>query len=216
MRKLKQGILLTVEGIDGSGKSTLANNLRDKLKKDNFDILLTYEPGDTPLGKKIRAILHSDDVAISGESEFLLFASDRAQHFKDVIIPNLKKNKLIISDRMADSSAAYQGYGRQINIEMIHTINKWVMRDIVPDITLYIKVPLEVALQRLKKRKTKPTSFEKEKEAFTKRLIHGYDEIFKDRKNVIIVDGEQSAEILAKIAYANVKEWLKNKKFIAP
>lgn len=211
MTKLKQGILISVEGIDGSGKSTLANKLRDKLQQNNLDVILTYEPGDSALGKHLRKMLQERDFDMCGKSEFFLFASDRAQHFESVIIPNLKKNKIIISDRMGDSSVAYQGYGRGENIDMIKTINTWATQDIKPDITLYIKVSLELALQRLKKRKSKPTAFEKEKEKFTKKLIKGFEEIFQDRKDVITLDGDQEADILAKIAYANIKRYIKDK-----
>ncbi|MFC1842713.1 dTMP kinase [Candidatus Dependentiae bacterium] len=210
MKKLKQGILISIEGIDGSGKSTLANKLRDKLLEKDLDVLLTYEPGDSALGKQLRKILHERDYDICGKAEYFLFASDRAQHFQEVIIPNLDKNKLIISDRMGDSSVAYQGYGRQEDVEKIKEINRWAMQDINPDIIFYIKVPLELALQRLKKRKSKPTSFEKEKEKFTKRLITGFEETFKNKKNVITLDGAQPADILTKIAYANVKQFIKD------
>ena len=126
MKKLKKGILISIEGIDGSGKSTLANKLRDKLQQDAFDVLLTYEPGDSALGKHLRKILHERDFEICGKSEFLLFASDRAQHFESVIIPNLKENKIVVSDRMGDSSVAYQGYGRGEDIDMIKNINSLI------------------------------------------------------------------------------------------
>ena len=214
MKKLKQGILLSIEGIDGSGKSTLANKLRDKLQKEAFDVILTYEPGDSALGKHLRKILHERDFEICGKSEFFLFASDRAQHFKSVIMPNLKENKIIISDRMGDSSVAYQGYGRGEDIEMIKNINNWAMQNREPDIILYIKVPIETALQRLKKRKGRPTSFEQEKEKFVKKLVAGFEQMFKDRKNVITLDGQQPADILVKSAYANIKQWIKDKELV--
>jgi len=210
MKKLTRGILISIEGIDGSGKSTLANKLRDTLIKKQFDTKLTYEPGDSSLGKHLRKILHERDFDICGKSEFLLFASDRAQHFVETIIPKLNQNKIVISDRMGDSSVAYQGYGRQEDIQVIQRINKWAMQDIEPDIVFYIKVPLETALQRLKKRKSRPTSFEKEKQKFTKRLVTGFEEIFKNRKNVITLDGEQPADILEKMAYANIMQYVKD------
>jgi len=210
MTKLKRGVLISIEGIDGSGKSTLANKLRDKLLKDNLDILLTYEPGDSALGKHLRKIVNQRDFTMCGKAEFLLFAADRAQHFQETIIPNLQKNKLIISDRMGDSSVAYQGYGRSENIDKIKEINKWAMQNHEPDIILYIKISPELAVARLQKRKGKPTSFEKEKEKFTKKLVHGFEEIFKNKNNVVTLDGEQEADILAKIAYANIKKWLKD------
>ena len=208
--KLKKGLLVAIEGLDGSGKSTLANKLRDKLEKDNFETVVTYEPGDSALGKHLRKILQERDFALCGKSEFLLFASDRAQHFQDVIIPQLEKNKIVISDRMGDSSVVYQGYGRQEDLETIKFINKWAMQGIEPDIIFYIQVPLKVALERLEKRNSKPSAFEKEKHSFTKRLFNGFETEFKERKNVITLDGLQDADMLAKIAHANIKLFIKN------
>jgi len=208
MEKQKKGILISVEGIDGSGKSTLAKNLKDKLENDKLPVVLTYEPGDTDLGTHIRKILQERDFDMCGKSEFLLFASDRAQHFKDVIIPNLQKNNIVISDRMADSSLVYQGYGRYEDKQMIKAVNKWVMTNIVPDLTIYIKISVDLAMERLQKRKTIPTAFEKEKKEFTKRLEKGYKEIFKDRKNVIILDGTKTEGELTDTAYVQVKKWL--------
>ena len=106
---------------------------------------------------------------------------------------------------MADSSVVYQGYGRQEDLNTIKTINKWAMQNIEPDIIFYIQVPLKVALERLEKRNSKPSAFEKEKDSFTKRLVNGFEAEFKDRKNVITLDGQQDAGMLAKIAHANIK-----------
>ena len=209
MKKLKKGILISVEGIDGSGKSTLAKHIKNKLEKENLPVMLTYEPGDTDLGKHIRKILQERDFDMCGKSEFLLFAADRAQHFKDVIIPHLQKNMIILSDRMADSSLAYQGYGRGEDKHMIQEINKWAMQNITPDLTLYIEISADLAMERLKVRKTIPTAFEKEKKEFTKKLVQGYKEIFKDRKNVILLDGTKTEHELANTAYKEIKKWLK-------
>src|SRR3972149_5899470 len=124
-------MLITLEGIDGSGKSTLAKKMADTL----HNVVLTKEPGGSALGKKLREILQMQPVPITPIAEFLLFAADRAQHFDEVVIPALEQNKIVISDRMADSSLVYQGYGRGINMENIKLVNKWVMQDITPDIT---------------------------------------------------------------------------------
>ncbi|MCK5633295.1 dTMP kinase, partial [bacterium] len=140
METLTRGILIAVEGIDGSGKSTLANKLRDSFQKEQFPTVLTYEPGDTKLGKQLRKTLEEKPVPVCGQAEFLLYAADRAQHFVDVVIPALTQKKIVISDRMSDSSLAYQGYGRNFDLSLITMINKWVMHDIKPDITLYIKI----------------------------------------------------------------------------
>ncbi len=211
MKKLKQGFLISIEGIDGSGKSTLANKLRDSLQKEKFPVVLTYEPGDTKIGKQFRTALQEKPYPMCDKTEFLLYAADRAQHIQDVIKPELYGKKIVISDRMADSSLAYQGYGRGLDLGIIKKINEWVMECVKPDITLYIKVSTTSAVERLKKRKGRPTSIEKEKEAFTKKVVEGFDTIFKNRSDVIILDGEQSEQMLHKIAHANIINFLRNR-----
>ena len=192
--------LITIEGIDGSGKSLLAQNLYKALLEKNLDVLLTQEPGGSKLGKKLRQILHEEKENVCDLSEFLLFASDRAQHFEQIIIPSLNEGKIIISDRMADSSLAYQGYGRNLNIQMIKGVNKWAMQDIEPNLIIYVKIDIQTALDRVFKRKETLTSFEKEKTDFWQKVLAGYEQIFKDRKNVVTIDGKMSPEQVLKEA----------------
>ncbi len=189
----KKGYLISVEGIDGSGKSLFAKNLYNALK-EKHDAILTKEPGDTPLGQKLRKILHEEKNNVCDLSEFLLFASDRAQHIKDIIIPNLNSGKIIISDRMADSSLAYQGYGRNLDIEMIKKVNKWAMQNIEPDVIFYIKIDTKTAFERIIKRNEALTSFEKEKTEFWTKVINGFEDIFRNKKNVITLDGTKTPE----------------------
>jgi len=214
MNTLQRGILIAIEGIDGSGKSTLANKLRDSLQKKLLPVVLTYEPGDTQLGKQLREALQTKSVPMGDKAEYLLYAADRAQHFEQLIIPSLKAAKLIISDRMADSSLAYQGYARGLDLAIIKRINHWAMQGIQPDITLYIKISIDSAITRLKKRKGKPTSIEQEKEAFTKKVIEGFETIFNNRADVIVLDGEQSADMLCKTAHANIMRFLKDHELV--
>jgi len=216
MQNLTRGVLLSVEGIDGSGKSTLANKLKDALQKKNIPVLLTYEPGDSELGKQLRELLQKKPVPMCDKAEYLLYAADRAQHFEQLIVPTLKEKKLIVSDRMHDSSVAYQGYGRKLDIDLIKKINSFAMQGVQPDLTLYIQIPLEVALERLKKRKGRPTSMEQEKEAFTKRVINGFDTLFANRHNVLTLDGRQDADMLTKMALANIMRFLQDKKLLQP
>ena len=188
--------------------------LKNSLLKKELPAVLTYEPGDTEIGKALRELLQQKPVPMCDQTEYLLYAADRAQHFQDTIIPALKEKKILISDRLHDSSVAYQGYGRELDLEIIQKINSWVMQKIEPDLTIYIQVPLETALERLKKRKGKPTSIEQEKKAFTKKVINGFDTIFTKRPHVLTLDGRQDAEMLAKTALANVMRFLKDEKLI--
>ena len=208
MHSVKKGILIAIEGIDGSGKSSLAKQLFSNLGDTQYPVILTKEPGATPFGHHLRALVQEKKVAICPKAEFLLFATDRAQHFQEVVIPNLAAKKIIISDRMADSSLVYQGYGRGLDISMINSINTWVMNGITPDLTVYVNVSADVAAQRIMKRNAELTSFEKEKKDFIQKLVHGFDTLYKDRKDVIIIDGNQTLEHVANQATTAVISWI--------
>jgi len=213
MPQLTRGVLITIEGIDGSGKSTLAKNLSRCLVAKQLSTILTKEPGGTPLGEQLREIVQKQKVALQPKAEYLLFAADRAQHFTDVIIPHLKKNILIVSDRMADSSLAYQGYGRGLPIAMIQTINAWVMLNVQPDLVMYVKIPVTTALARIEKRQTL-TAFEQEQLSFMQQVSDGFDALYKDKTNVITIDGTQSPQIITKQATQIVEKWIKKEQLI--
>ena len=115
----KKGTLITFEGIDGSGKSSAARALYDHLK-DELPVVLTREPGGTELGRVLRTLLQNRTFDLDAKAEYLLFAADRAQHMKEIVLPALAQNKIVISDRMADSSYAYQGSGRGVDPDMIN------------------------------------------------------------------------------------------------
>lgn len=211
MPQLKSGILIAIEGIDGSGKTTLAKNLYSSLKQQGFNTLFTKEPGDSELGKEIRELVCTQNIAISPRAQYLLFAADRAQHFTERIIPALKDNALIICDRLADSSLAYQGYGNGSDIEMIKTVNAWSMHAIIPNLTIFVRVPVEIALQRCNNRGSLSTY---EKKDFLIKVAQGFEEIYKNRDNVILVDGTQSPDILTRDTFNTLKQWISNKNLL--
>lgn len=210
MPKLTRGVVIAVEGIDGSGKSTLAKNLAATLTTVSYPVLLTKEPGATSLGKQIRTIVQEHKEPINFKAEFLLYAADRAQHWHELILPNKAHNKLIISDRMSDSSLVYQGYGRSLSIEYIQCINSWVMDNQKPDLTLYVKVDVETALTRIRVRNEKLTRFEQEKKEFFERLSNGFDTLYQQRTDVFIIDGHQPIETITNQATAQVVTWIKH------
>ena len=125
------GYFVSIEGIDGCGKTTLAQRLQAMLTHAGHQVLLTKEPGGSELGKSLRAILQTQEMPIGGKAEFLLFAADRAQHFEKIIIPALREGKVVITDRCADSSLAYQGYGHNLDRTIITTVNNWAMNDAI-------------------------------------------------------------------------------------
>lgn len=214
MKTLKKGILVAIEGIDGSGKSTLAHTLHQELLQHGYPALLTKEPGATPLGKELRSLVQEKKVSICAKAEFLLFATDRAQHFDEYIIPQLHAGKLIISDRMADSSIVYQGYGRGLDKSMIETINAWAMNGIKPDVTIFVQTTLVTAQNRIAKRNAALTSFEQEKEDFIKKLIDGFTTLYHTRNDVITIDGNQTQETVTKQAITKLISWIMNNQLI--
>jgi len=206
MPQLTQGILISIEGIDGSGKSTLAKNLFAQFNNNSYDTLLTKEPGDTSLGTKIRSLVQTQDIPLCSKTEFLLFAADRAQHFAEIIIPKLAQNTLIISDRLADSSLAYQGYGRNLDTQYISMINNWAMNSIKPHLTLFITIPVEIALERVVKRNEAQTLFEKKE--FLEKVAHGFEKLYKNRTDVIIIKGDQPINLVTMHAYSAIESWI--------
>jgi len=209
-----RGILIAVEGIDGSGKSTLAKNLSHALTRDNFSVLLTKEPGGTALGSQLRAILHTKEVAIAPKAEYFLFASDRANHSAYVVLPALERKMIVISDRMGDSSVVYQGYARGLSTEMIQTINRWAMNDREPDLTLYVRIDVNTALARMKTRNIPLTSFEKEGKIYFQKCIDGFDQLYAQCTNVIILDGATNPIQLAHEAQEKLIQWMQQQNLL--
>lgn len=212
MPQLKSGILIAIEGIDGSGKSTLAKNISSLLEQQEFNTVLTKEPGDSELGKEIRELVCTQNMPISPRAQYLLFAADRAQHFTERIIPALKNNAVIICDRLCDSSLAYQGYGNGIDIEMIKTINEWSMHSIVPDLTIFVRIPVDIALERCNNRGTLSSY---EKKDFLHKVANGFEEIYKNRNNVIIVDGTHEQNSITQQTYSMIIQWIQNKSILS-
>lgn len=197
------GTLITFEGIDGSGKSSAAKVLYDDLKKE-AQVLLTREPGATDLGAHLREVLQKRKISVCDKAEYLLFAADRAQHMQQVVAPALKAGKIVISDRMADSSYAYQGYGRGIDPEMIKRVNAWAMMNREPDITIYLVIDYDRACKRLQKRDEPATVFEQERKAFFERVAQGFEDAFKERSSVIRVDASMAQGEVYKIVKESV------------
>ena len=144
------GPFITLEGPDGSGKSSLLPRLAAVLRARGMDVVTTREPGSTPLGERIRALLLDTEPKIdhSGEADALLFAAARAQHVAEVILPAIARGAVILCDRYADSSLAYQGGGSGVPMDELRAVQHFATGGLVPDLTILLDLPVEVGLAR--------------------------------------------------------------------
>lgn len=146
------GVFVTFEGPDGSGKTTQIGLLADHLRAVGHDVLLTREPGGTAIGDQIRAVLHDvANTAMVSEAEILLYSASRAQLVAQVIRPALARGTIVLSDRFADSTIAYQGYGRGLDLDALGQITKFATGGLTPDLTIYLNIPVEEGLRRKKR-----------------------------------------------------------------
>jgi dTMP kinase len=188
-------MLITFEGIDGCGKSTQARLLAERLQGEGIETILIREPGGTRLSEHIRDIVLNTkyDHPLSHTSELLLFAASRAQLVKEVILPALAREAVVICDRFTDSTMAYQGYGRGIPLAHVAHVNSLASAELEPDLTFLIDVPIENAIERRKG--MNDDRMEAESMVFFKNVLNGYmklAEVHRDRIHVI--DGLDSME----------------------
>jgi len=142
-------LFITLEGPDGGGKSSQAQRLAEYLRAENIEVLLTREPGGSPIGDQIRnVIMELENTDMDARTEFLLFSASRAQHIAEVIRPNLENGLTVISDRFFDSSLAYQGFGQRLPLETLKAITNFATSGLTPDLTLLLDLPVEEGLRR--------------------------------------------------------------------
>lgn len=192
----KQGYLVAFEGIDGSGKSTLAKGLYEHFFREQ-EVVLTKEPSSGVIGAYVRQVIQNPESKLNSLAEYLLFAADRAHHHATVIMPALQAGKLVLCDRMGDSSVAYQGYGRGLDIEHIKIMNRWATGGMVPDLTIYVKLDYATACERIaarcREKNEKPSRFDQQKADFFERVTSGYEALYRGRTDVLVIDGKRSA-----------------------
>ena len=182
---------ITLEGIEGSGKSTNLKFINEYLDEKNISYVNTREPGGGPIGQKLRSLLLDVDSVISPEVEMLLMLSDRKDHVDNLILPNLHNNIWVISDRYMDSTIAYQGGGREIDLKKILATAS-ILKLPEPSLTLLFDLPIDVALERAKQRGNLDR-FEREPEAFHQRIRDSYLTLSKLHPNRIkIIDSSKS------------------------
>jgi len=196
------GKFITFEGIEGCGKTTQINMLREYLVSKKYEVIVTREPGGTKIGDQIRKILLlSENKEMYPIAELLLYAAQRNQHIEEKIKPAINSGKIILCDRYADATTAYQGAARKIDREILIQIHKIATEGLKPDLTLLFDCPVEIGLKRALARNKienlcgKEDRFEMEKVDFHNKVREGYLEIQQNEPNrVIIIDATQSID----------------------
>ena len=190
------GFFISLEGTEGCGKSTLMGHLTDRLQSDGHDIVQLREPGGTESGEDIRKILKHGPDNLTPEAELLLMNASRAQLVREVIRPALSEGKVILCDRFYDSTTAYQGYGRGLNLNLVQSVIDLAVGDTIPDLTFLLEIPLDISEERQSKR-SGTDRFESSDRAFFKRVTAGYKTIAKEHPGRIsTIDATQPIELV--------------------
>jgi len=205
------GKLIVFEGVEGCGKTTQMKMCGEWLESKGLSVVLTREPGGTQLGLDLRNLLleKSENKRIAEMTELLLYAADRAQHIEEELIPNLAQGKYVLCDRYTDSTIAYQGYGRGLDMSLINNLNQIATGGLTSDITIWLDVDVEVGLSR-KRGQAKLDRIEQETIAFHRRVQRGYTELAASNPSRIVrIDGNNSQDIVQK----NIQEILQKRLF---
>ncbi len=192
---MKRGYFLTLEGPDGCGKSTQSRLLAERLKKMGLSFCLTREPGGTAMAEALRKIILNPNFHVAPLTEILLYEASRAQHTAEVILPALKAKKIVVCDRYADATTAYQGYGRNLDLKMVRSLNAIATGGLKPDLTVCLDVSPRVGLERAG-RKGKDR-MENERLSFHAKVRQGYMAIAKSEpERVRVVSGMDPIEMV--------------------
>ena len=198
MATMARGRFISFEGIDGAGKSTQHAWMVDHLRRRGHTVVATREPGGTPLGEKLRALLLAE--AMHLETEALLMFAARQEHIVQVIEPALVRGDWVVCDRFVDASFAYQGGGRGLDWKKLETLAQWVLGDLQPDLTLIFDAPVEIAQQRLHAATAKPDRFEQEQAAFFEKVRAAYLRIAAENPDrVRLIDATLTSSAINKL-----------------
>jgi dTMP kinase len=198
------GVFVAFEGGEGSGKSTQVELLAGRLRASGRDVVVTHEPGATPVGERIRELVLHDEQRLTPRAEALLFAADRAHHVDTVIKPALECGEVVITDRFVDSSLAYQGVGRQLPIEEVRRISRWATGGLRPDLTVLLDLPATEGLARMHGRGA-ADKLEQESLEFHERVREAFRMLAEsDPRRYLVVDARQPAERIAEQVHAAV------------
>lgn len=208
------GYFITFEGGDGAGKTTALNEIGEKLSTMGYNVLTTREPGGIDIAEKIRhIILNPEHTAMDARTEALLYAAARRQHLVEKVIPALEKGKIVLCDRFIDSSLAYQGYARGLDLEEVYSINQFAIQDAMPDLTLFFDIDPKKGLERIAANKDRERNrLDLEKLPFHERVYEAYQlliERFPER--IQVVNADQPPETVQEVVLQKVAQFLQLK-----
>ena len=194
------GKLITFEGLDGCGKSTQLEKTKDWLNNQGYTVLKTREPGGTVIGQQIRSILlNPEHEELQAESELLLYLADRIQHLQESILPAKSAGKIVLCDRFHDSTVAYQGYGRGLNLSSIESIVSHCIKPYAPDLTILLTISPETIASRLDQRQKQAEKdrLDLESHSFFARVAQGFQELAAaEPERFVCLNGEQEIEVI--------------------
>ncbi len=217
LTSVKKNGFIVIEGVNGAGKTSVKKHILSYLQSQKKDYIDTFEPGDTPLGKSLRELLLGDKRDIkSNLAELFLFAADRSEHVERVIKPAINEKKIIISDRYYYSTTAFQGYGRQNDLNIVNSINSLAISGTLPDLVILLDVDAQTGLKRNKKTQESGNTFsvdalEKEAIEFHNLIRDGFLEIAKNsREPFMIIDASKDLDTVLAEAENIIQLYLKN------
>ncbi len=195
------GLFISFEGIEGSGKSTQVVLLADALRSQGHEVVVTREPGGTPRGQVLRQmLLDPTGSPLAPRAELLMMLADRAQHVQEIIAPGLSSNKIVITDRFADSTTAYQGYGRGFDLALLHQLNTFACSSAIPTLTFLMDLSVTEGLQRAHYRRGNIAAadhFEAESVAFHERVREGFLAVARaEPHRIYVLDATRLKELV--------------------
>lgn len=199
-------MFITFEGIDGSGKSTQIANLKKAFEREGAEVKVFRDPGGTKVSEKVRDILLNPNFDIDPVTELLLFSSARSQLVAEKVLPALDEGSIVILDRFYDSTTAYQGYGRaSVSLEEIHRLNSIASHKRAPDLTIYMKIPLDEAKKRMKDKQK--DRMEQAGDSFFEKVIKGFNNLSKQEERFYTVDATQPAQQVGEQIWTHVETY---------
>ncbi len=207
-------MFITFEGGEGAGKSTAIKKIVEKLQAEGKEIVLTREPGGTPIGEEIRSIiLDKKNTDMDVRTEALLYAASRRQHIVQKIIPSLKQGKVVLCDRFLDSSLAYQGYARGIGVQKVYEMNLFATEGIEPDLTLFFDLDPEEGLRRIAANSQREVNrLDVEKLSFHQKVREGFLSLAKKFPHrFVVIDASEKPDKVFASAYKEIENILKRR-----